>query len=91
MKPTRFEDAIDICDMLTGNRATVVNLEDFDRAIAQRIMDFVCGAVYAQNGNLRQVSGYIFIVAPESFDISGDYLDIIAQNGFEIPTFSKEY
>ncbi len=91
MRPTCFDDAMDICDMLMGNRATVINLEGFDVELAQRVVDFVCGAVYVQKGNLRQISEFILIVAPETFDISGDYLDIIAQNGFEVPTFNKEF
>ncbi len=91
MKPKSFDDAMDICDMLMGNRATVINLEGFDVELAQRVVDFVCGAIYVQKGNLKQISEYILIVAPESFDISGDYLDIIAENGFEVPTFNKDF
>ena len=47
MKPSTFEDSQDICDMLLTGRAVVVNLEGFDPDVAQRIMDFISGAVYA--------------------------------------------
>lgn len=91
MKPTSFEDSQDICDMLLSGRAAVINLEGFDVEIAQRVMDFVSGAVYALGGKLHQISSYIFIISPDSVDISGDYLDLIKQNGFEVPTLSKEF
>ena len=89
MKPTRFDDSQDICDMLVDERATVVNLEGIDLALAQRIMDFISGAVYALNGKIHQISGLIFIVSPENVDISGDYLSYVEQNGFEVPTLNQ--
>lgn len=91
MKPMSFEDSQDICDMLLSGRATVINLEGFDVDLAQRIMDFISGSVYAINGKLHQISGYIFIVSPDNVDISGDYLNMIAQNGFEVPTLHKDF
>lgn len=89
MKPTRFDDSQDICDMLVDERATVVNLEGIDLALAQRIMDFISGAVYSLNGKIHQISGLIFIVSPENVDISGDYLSYVEQNGFEVPTLNQ--
>jgi cell division inhibitor SepF len=91
MKPTTFEDSQDICDMLLSNRAAVINLEGIDVDLAQRIMDFVSGSVYALNGRLHQISSYIFIISPDSVDISGDYLDLVQSDGFEVPTLNREF
>lgn len=89
MKPTRFDDSQDICDMLVNERATVVNLEGIDLGLAQRIMDFISGSVYALNGKIHQISSLIFIVSPENVDISGDYLSYVEQNGFAVPTLNQ--
>lgn len=91
MKPTTFEDSQDICDMLLTGRAAIINLEGFDVELAQRIMDFISGSVYAMNGKLHQISSYIFIISPDTVDISGDYLDLIPADGFEVPTLNKEF
>lgn len=91
MKPVAFEDSQDICDMLLTGRAVVVNLEGFDPEDAQRIMDFISGAVYAINGKLHQISRYIFIFSPDSIDISGDYAELIPDIGFGVPTLNKEF
>lgn len=91
MKPGSFEDSQDICDMLLTGRAAVVNLEGFDPNEAQRIMDFISGCVYAINGKLHQISRYIFIFSPDSVDISGDYLDLVPDDGFGVPTINKEF
>jgi cell division inhibitor SepF len=91
MKPTSFEDSQEICDMLLSGRATVINLEGFDDKLAQRTMDFISGAVYAINGKLHRISNAIFIVSPDTVDISGDYLDLIQESGFEPPTFNNKF
>lgn len=91
MKPTCFEDSQDICDMLLTGRAAVVNLEGFDPDDAQRVMDFISGSVYAINGKLHQISRYIFIFSPDTIDISGDYLDLMPDMGFDVPTLNKEF
>lgn len=89
MRPTRFDDSQAICDVLVGENATIVNLEGIDLALAQRIMDFVSGAVYSLNGKIHQISSLIFIVSPENVEISGDYLSYIEQNSFEVPTLNR--
>lgn len=91
MKPTSFEDSQEICDTLLTGRATVINLEGFDDKLAQRTMDFISGAVYAINGKLHRISNCIFIVSPDTVDISGDYLDLIQENGFEPPTLQSRF
>jgi cell division inhibitor SepF len=91
MKPTTFEDSQEICDMLLTGRATVINLEGFDDKLAQRTMDFISGSVYAINGKLHRISNCIFIVSPDTVDISGDYSDLIQDNGFEPPTFHSKF
>ncbi|MCR5331473.1 MAG: cell division protein SepF [Lachnospiraceae bacterium] len=85
MKPKSLEDSQDICDVLLSNCVAIVNLEDNDLALSQRIMDFISGAVYSINGKLFQISNLIFITAPGSVDVSGDYNDILAQSGFDVP------
>lgn len=91
IKPTSFEDSQVICDMLLTGRATVINLEGFDDKLAQRTMDFVSGSVYAINGRLHRISSCIFIVSPDTVDISGDYLDMIKDDNFDPPTFNSKF
>mgnify|MGYP001316294693 CR=1 FL=1 len=91
MKPTSFDDSQDICDVLLNGRAVVVNLEGFDPGEAQRIMDFISGAVYAISGKLHQISKFIFIFSPDNIDISGDYLDLVPEEGFGVPTINRDF
>lgn len=77
MQPECFEDAKDVCDHLKNKKPTVINLEKVEMDTAQRIIDFLSGAVYSLDGNIQKVSGGIFIIAPYNVDIMGDYKEEI--------------
>jgi len=88
MKPINFNDSQDICDVVLSSRIAVVNLEDLDLAMAQRIIDFLSGTIYAIDGKLFNISSYIYICAPNNVDISGDYAEIAEQTGFDVPVLN---
>ena len=77
IKPTSFEDAREITDTLLSGRSFILNLEGLNVEIAQRIIDFSSGSCYSMNGNLQKVSSYIFIITPETVEISGDFQELI--------------
>lgn len=85
--PATFEEAKEICNNIKDKKPVVINLENIDHAIAQRITDFVCGACYALNGNIQRVTNKIYIIAPENVDFAGD-IDIkeeLETNGIILP------
>lgn len=79
--PTSFGDSQEICDYLLAGKTVVLNMEGLHTEIAQRIIDFASGAVYSISGNLQKISNYIFIVTPETVDLSGDFQDILGNAG----------
>ena len=88
IKPNSMEDTREIADTLLANCTVVLNLEGIDVEVAQRIIDFACGACYSISGSLQKVSSYIFILTPASVEISGDIQDIL--NG-AIPSIRTEF
>lgn len=92
-KPANFGESQEVCNILLGGQPVIVNLEGIDVEEAQRIMDFVSGCIFSIQGNMRQISKYIFIFSPKTIDISGDYIKNVAENneGISIPTLSKEF
>ena len=86
IKPANVEDAREITDTLLSGRSVILNLEGLHVDIAQRIIDFTSGSCYSINGNLQKVSSYIFIITPESVEISGDFQELLG-SGFDVATF----
>ncbi len=89
IKPVSIDEARTVTETLLQNRAVVLNLEGLDVEIAQRIIDFTSGSCYAINGNLQKISNYIFIITPQTVEISGDFQDIFggAGSNSEVTTF----
>jgi cell division inhibitor SepF len=86
IKPVSIDEARTVTETLLQNRAVVLNLEGLDVEIAQRIIDFTSGSCYAINGNLQKISNYIFIITPQSVEISGDFQDIFGGSSSDVST-----
>lgn len=67
--PISYEDTQNIIDNLKTRKPVVVNMEDLELESAQRILDFMAGAVYAISGNIHKISRGIFVVAPNNVGI----------------------
>lgn len=81
ISPHNINDAKEICDHLRSNRSIVMNVEDIETQTAQRIVDFLSGAVYSLDGNIQKVSSGIFLATPNSVDILGDIREDLHNKG----------
>lgn len=70
--PVSYEDAQNIIDNLKARKPVIVNMEELEVSSAQRILDFISGAVYALNGTICKISRGIFVVAPNNYDVVGN-------------------
>ena len=77
IQPTSYEDAQQICDQVKSKKPVVVNLEQVEYPIAQRIMDFLSGTCYSLEGSIQRVANNIFVIAPENVEISGEFKEEI--------------
>ena len=81
VKPERFEDASTIADHLNNKRTVVLNLESTNKEVSRRLVDFLSGVAYANNGQIKRVANSTFIITPYNVDIMGDLLGELENNG----------
>ena len=81
VKPERFEDASAIADQLNAKRTVVLNLESTNKQVSRRLIDFLSGVAYANNGQIKRVATSTFIITPYNVDIMGDLIDELENNG----------
>jgi len=81
VKPERFEVAAEIADHLRERRTLVLNLEQTHKDIARRLVDFLSGVAYAQDGKIKKVAVNTYIITPYNVDLLGDLIDELENNG----------
>ena len=69
VKPERFENASEIADHLREKRTVVLNLESTNKDIARRLLDFLSGVAYANEGKIKKVAISTYIITPYNVDI----------------------
>ena len=86
VKPERFDNntATQAADHLRERRTVVLNLEKTDKDSARRLLDFLSGAAYAQDGNIKRVAVNTYLITPCNVGLSGDIVDELENNGLYI-------
>ena len=88
--PKSMEDTQDIAELLMSDAAVILNLEFIDVDTARRIVDFSCGACYALDGGVQQVSNYVYILTPVNVEVSGDFTSMFS-NFFDFTSKRSVY
>ena len=80
-QPSSYEEAECIIDNLKARKPVIMNLDELELELGQRILDFVGGAVYSLNGDIKKVARSIFVVAPSNVDVAQN-IDTGTREGF---------
>lgn len=70
VEPRSFEEVQTIVDQMRARRPVILNLESLDKDLAQKILNFLNGAIYALGGETQRVAQGIFFFAPQGVDIA---------------------
>ena len=71
-RPNSFNDTSKAADDLRNRRAVIVNMENVDKAMARRVVDFLSGCVYALDGDVKKIAQSAYLFCPHNMDILGD-------------------
>ena len=71
-RPVNFNDASKAADDLRSRRAVIVNMENVDKAMARRVVDFLSGCAYALDGKVKKVAQATYLFCPHNMEVVGD-------------------
>jgi cell division inhibitor SepF len=78
-RPTSFNDTTKAADDLKANKAVIVNMENVDKAMARRVVDFLSGCVYALEGDVKKIAQSAYLFCPHNVGVIGDLESIQAE------------
>lgn len=72
--PRAFSDVTEIADALRNRQVVIVNLQNADRSLLQRVVDFTSGVTYTIDGKIQKLAEAIYLVVPSGIVINSQGL-----------------
>ena len=81
-KPEAFDPSVkEMANELMKRNTVILNVEDTNKDVSRRIIDFLGGVAYANNGNVKKVAEDTFIIMPSNVTLSGqDAMDEVGSD-----------
>ena len=74
-----FDDAARAADELRHKKAVILNMENVDKALTRRVVDFLSGSVYALDGSVKKVAHSTYLFCPHNMDVVGELESVQAE------------
>ena len=71
-----FDSAAKAADELRKKKAVILNMENVDKSLTRRVVDFLSGSVYALDGSVKKIAQSTYLFCPHNMDVVGDLENI---------------
>ena len=83
VEPTSFNEAQEVADKFKSEVPVIVNLQNVDRDLARRLIDFASGVCYGLSGQMERVANHVYLLTPMNVEVSADERRRLEERGFE--------
>jgi len=80
--PTSFNHAQEVADKLKVSQPVIVNLQNVDRDLSRRIIDFASGLCYGVGGQMERVANQVFLLTPSNVEVSPEERRRLHEHGY---------
>ena len=60
-------------------KAIIVNLENVDKALSRRVVDFLTGCAYSLDGKVKKIAQSTYLFCPHNMNVLGDLENVQAE------------
>lgn len=82
VRPRRFEQAQEVADRFKEGQPVIVNLQEIERDLSRRLIDFCSGLCYGLGGRMERVASGVYLLTPATADLSDEDRQAITEHGF---------
>ncbi|HEY3675975.1 MAG TPA: cell division protein SepF [Candidatus Tumulicola sp.] len=68
--PRAFQDVMEVANSLRNRQVVIVNLQNADRALLQRVVDFSSGVAYTIDGKMQKLAEAIYLIVPSGIVVN---------------------
>jgi cell division inhibitor SepF len=80
--PTSFNEAQEVADKFKGNVPVIMNLQELDKELSRRLIDFASGLCYGLGGTMERVANSVYLLTPTDVEVSAEEKQRLQERGF---------
>lgn len=80
--PTSFNQAQEVADTFKGNAPVIMNLQEIDRDLSRRLIDFASGLCYGLGGAMDKVANSVYLLTPADVQVSDEDKRRLQERGY---------
>lgn len=88
LEPRVYSEAMKIANHVMGGKSVLVNFHLMEEYQARRVVDFLTGTVYAEDGDIKRVSDEMFLCTPKTVEIEGTAKSLVQNEMFDLSEMS---
>ena len=80
--PTSFNEAQEIADKFKSSVPVIMNLQEIDRDLSRRLIDFASGLCYGLGGTMERVANAVYLLTPADVEVPAEEKRRLQERGF---------
>ena len=68
--PRKFSEIENVVKKINRKEAVIVDFEEITPRVAQRMLDFLSGAIFVLNGTIKKVKNKTYVLIPDGIKVS---------------------
>lgn len=80
--PRSFNQAQEVADLVKSSVPVIMNLQEADRDLSRRLIDFASGLCYGLGGSMERVANAVYLLTPTDVEVSAEDKRRLEERGY---------
>jgi len=81
--PTSFNHAQNVADAYKNSQPVIMDLQDADRDLSRRLIDFASGLCYGLGGQMERLDNQVYLLTPSNVTVSSEERRRLRERGYD--------